>query len=31
VNVGVLLLLEVRTSTRTERLVVGLHGPSEVP
>ena len=28
-NVGVLLLLEVGTSARTERLVVGLHGPSE--
>ena len=29
VNVGVLLLFEVRTSSRTECLVVGLHGPSE--
>jgi len=31
VNVGVLLLLEVGTSARTECLVIGLHGPSEVP
>ena len=29
VNVGVLLLFEVRTSSRTECLVVGLHGPSK--
>ena len=29
VNICVLLLFEVRTSSRTECLIVGLHGPSE--
>ena len=28
---AVLLLLEVGASARTERLIVGLHGPCEVP